>query len=122
MAIERPPDAPKMEWTPVVIIQLAAAGVLVLLSFLFGWLAFANWRFKTNLVEGYQEYDRGRPSSAKAPLEAALSWRPDETGARELLAKLLCDDDKLSEAELQYQRLKQQGYNVPQVNVGLGII
>jgi hypothetical protein len=122
MAIEKPPAAPKMEWTPAVIIQLAVAGVLVLLSFLFCWLAFANWRFKTNLVEGYQEYDRGRPQSAKAPIEAALSWRPDHTGARELLAKLLCDEDRLSDAELQYQRLKQQGYNVPQVNVGLGVI
>src|SRR5579859_2697909 len=122
VAIERPPEAPKMEWTPAVIIQLAAAAVLVLLSFLFGWLAFANWRFKANLVEGYQEYDRGRPSSARAPLEAALSWRPEHTGARELLAKLLCDEDKLDAAELQYQRLKAQGYTVPQVFVGLGVI
>ncbi|HVR86499.1 MAG TPA: hypothetical protein VMU54_19405 [Planctomycetota bacterium] len=122
MAIERPPDAPKMEWTPVVIVQLAAAALLVLLSCLFCWLAFANWRFKSNLVEGYQEYDRGRPSSAKGPLEAALSWRQDDTGARELLAKLLCDEDRLDAAEMQYQRLKAQGYSVPQVNVGLGVI
>jgi tetratricopeptide (TPR) repeat protein len=111
-----------MEWTPAVLIQLGVAVLLVLLSCLFGWLAFANWRFKANLVEGYQEYDRGRPSSARAPLEAALSWRPDHTGARELLAKLLCDEDKLDAAELQYQRLKAQGYSVPQVYVGLGVI
>ncbi|HLY08935.1 MAG TPA: hypothetical protein VKW04_06435 [Planctomycetota bacterium] len=122
MAIEKPPAAPKMEWTPAVIIQLSVAGILLILAFLFGWLAFANWRFKANLVEGYQEVDRGRALSAKAPLEAALSWRPEDTGARELLAKLLCDEDKLDAAELQYQRLKAQGYNAPQVNVGLGVI
>lgn len=122
MAIEKPPDAPKMEWTPTVFIQLGVGVVLLLLSILFSWLAFSNWRFKSNLVEGYQEYDRGRPASARGPLEAALSWRQDHTGARELLAKLLCDEDKLDAAEMQYQRLKAQGYNVPQVNVGLGII
>src|SRR5258707_7347096 len=122
MAIEKPPDAPKMEWTPAVFIQLGIGAVLVLLSVLFSWLAFSNWRFKSNLVEGYQEYDRGRPASARGPLEVALSWRQDHTGARELLAKLLCDEDKLDAAEMQYQRLKVQGYNVPQVNVGLGII
>ena len=122
MAIEKPPAKPKVAWTPAAIIQLSVAALLVILSFLFGWLAFANWRFKTNLVEGYQEVDRGRPLSARAPLEAALSWRPEHTGARELLAKLLCDEDKLNEAELQYQRLKAQGYNAPQINVGLGVI
>lgn len=122
MAIEKAPVAPKMEWTPAVIGQIAAAGVLVLLSFLFFWLSFANWRFKSNLVEGYREYDRGRPAAAKAPLENALSWQPEHAGARELLAKLLCDEDKLDAAEMQYQRLKAQGHKVPQVHVGLGVI
>lgn len=122
MATEKPTGAPKLEWTPVVIGQMAGAGVLAVLSILFAWLAFANWRFKSNLVEGYQEYDRGRPAAAKPALEAALSWREDHAGARELLAKLLCDEDKLDAAELQYQRLKAQGHAVPQVHVGLGVI
>jgi tetratricopeptide (TPR) repeat protein len=123
VAIEKlPAAAPKMEWTRAVIIQLSVSALLVLLSILFCWLAFANWRYKSNVVEGYQEYDRGRPLSAKAPIEAALSWRPEERGPRELLAKLLCDEDKLDAAELQYQRLKAQGDNSPQVNVGLGVI
>src|SRR6185436_18619503 len=91
MAIEKIEGTPKVEWTPKVLIQLGIAIVLVLLSGLFGWLAFSNWRFKVNLVEGYQEYDRGRPPVAvKQPLEAALSWRPSHNGARELLAKVLC--------------------------------
>lgn len=122
MAIEKMPEKPKVEWTLPTILQLAGSVVLVGLSILFCWLAFANWRFKANLVEAYQEYDRGRPTAAKAPLEAALSWRPEHTGARELLAKLLCDEGKLDEARKQYQRLKAQGHDVPQVNVGLGVI
>jgi tetratricopeptide (TPR) repeat protein len=122
MAIEKMPEKPKVEWTLQTIIQLSVSAVLVLLSILFCWLAFANWRFKSNLIEAYQEYDRGRPTAAKAPLEAALSWRPEHTGARELMAKLLCDEGKLDEARKQYQRLKAQGYAAPQVNVGLGVI
>jgi hypothetical protein len=123
MAIEKSAGAaPKVEWTRSTIIQLAVAGLLVLLSFLFGWLAFANWRFKSNLTEGYELVDRGLPLAAKAPLEAALSWRKEHTGARELLAKLLCDEDKLDAARTQYQQLKAMGYVVPQVHVGLGVI
>jgi len=123
VAIEKMPGAaPKVEWTLATILQLAAAGVLVLLSLLLCWLAFANWRFKSNLVEGYQEYDRGRPATARTALEAASSWRPLHTGCRELLAKLLCDEDKLDEARKKYQALKAQGHTVPQVNIGLGVI
>lgn len=122
MAIEKIEGAPKVEWTAATLIQLGVTVVLVLLSALFGWLGFANWRFKSNLVEGYQEYDRGRASSAKGPLEAALSWRPNHTGARELLAKVLCDDGKLDEARKHYQRLLAQGHTVPQVHIGLGVI
>jgi tetratricopeptide (TPR) repeat protein len=122
MATEKPRGAPKVEWTAAVLMQLGGAGVLAILSILFCWLAFSNWRFKSNLVEGYQEVARGRPSSAKPALETALSWRPEHAGARELLAKLLCDEDKLDAAELQYQDLKLRGDKSPQVNVGLGVI
>ena len=65
MATEKPRGAPKVEWTAAVLMQLGGAGVLAILSILFCWLAFSNWRFKSNLVEGYQEVARGRPSSAK---------------------------------------------------------
>jgi tetratricopeptide (TPR) repeat protein len=122
MAIEKIEGTPKVEWTPVVLIHLGVAILLVLLSGLFGWLAFANWRFKVNLVEGYQEYDRGRPPVAvKQPLEAALSWRPNHTGARELLAKVLCDEGALDAARKHYKMLELQGYKVPQVAIGLGV-
>jgi tetratricopeptide (TPR) repeat protein len=123
MAIEKPAaSAPKVEWTTSTIIQLSVAGLLVLLSLLFCWLAFSNWRFKSNLIEAYEQVDRGLPLAAKAPLEAALSWRKEHTGARELLAKLLCDEDNLDAARTQYQQLKALGYAVPQVHVGLGVI
>lgn len=123
MAIEKPAgEAPKVEWTPATIAQLAVAGLLLVLSILFSWLAFANWRFKSNLIEGLEAVDRGQPMAAKAPLEAALSWRKDHSGARELLAKLYCDEDKLDAARAEYQLLKAQGHLVPQVHVGLGVI
>src|SRR5215831_10048638 len=123
MAIEKIEGTPKIEWTTSTLIQLGVAIVLVLLSGLFGWLAFANWRFKVNLVEGYQEYDRGRPPVAiKRPLEAALSWRPSHTGARELLAKVLCDEGALEAARKHYKMLEMQGYKVPQVSIALGVL
>jgi tetratricopeptide (TPR) repeat protein len=122
MAIEKIEGAPKVEWTTATLAQLGVSILLVLLSFLFFWLAFSNWRFKSNLVEGYQEYDRGRPDAARNPLEAALSWRKDHAGARELLAKILCDQGKLADARTHYGILVQQGYNVPQVHVGLGVL
>ena len=123
MAIEKIEGKPKVEWTPSTLIHLGVTIVFVLLSCLFGWLAFANWRFKTNLVEGYQEYDRGRPPVAvKQPLETALSWRPIHTGARELLAKVLCDEGALEKAREHYTILDKQGYRVPQVHIGLGVL
>jgi tetratricopeptide (TPR) repeat protein len=122
MAIERIEGAPKVEWTASTLIQLGIAVVLIGLSGLFGWMGFSNWRFKVNLVEGYQENDRGRSKFAKQPLQDALSWRPKHTGARELLAKILCDEGKLDEAHKQYTLLSLEGYNVPQVHIGLGVI
>src|SRR5262245_550442 len=125
MAIEKIEGAPKVEWTPKTLIQLGVSIVLILLSGLFGWLAFSNWRFKVNLVDGYQEYDRGRPMVAvKEPLEAALSWRPNNPGARELLAKVLCDQGgaSLEAARKHYKMLEMQGYKVPQVSIGLGVL
>jgi tetratricopeptide (TPR) repeat protein len=122
MAIEKIEGTPKVEWTLPTLISLGVALVLVVASGLLGWFAFSNWRFKSSLVEGYQEYDRGHASSAKKLLETALSWRPTHTGARELLAKILCDEGKLAEARTQYQRLVAQGYNQPQVHIGLGVL
>src|SRR6185295_18698998 len=122
MAIEKIEGAPKVEWTAPTLISLGVSLVLVIVSLLLGWFGFSNWRFKSNLVECYQEYDRGHPPAAKKLLEGALSWRPNHTGARELLAKILCDEGKISEAFTQYQRLVAQGYAKPQVHVGLGVL
>jgi tetratricopeptide (TPR) repeat protein len=122
MAIEKIEGTPQSEWTLSALIQIGVSVVLVLVALLLGWLAFSNWRFKSNLVEGYQEYDRGRPKTAVIALETALSWRKEHTGARELLAKILCDEGKLSEARKHYQILAAQGYRAPQVFVGLGVL
>src|SRR6476659_6105200 len=105
MAIEKAGAAPKVEWTTPALVSLGIALLLVVLSLLLGWFAFSNWRFKSNLLEGYQEYDRGHAANARKSIEAALSWRPNHSGARQLLAKLLCDEGKLSDARAQYERL-----------------
>jgi len=122
MAIEKTPGAPKVEWTTSAMVSLGVAVLLVVLSLLLGWFALSNWRFKSNLLEGYQEYDRGHAANARKFMESALSWRPSHTGARQLLAKLLCDEGKLSDARTQYDRLVGQGYTAPQVYVGLGVL
>src|SRR5438105_3776094 len=102
MAIEKIEGTPKVEWTAPTLISLGVSLALVILSALLGWFAFSNWRFKASLVDGYQEYDRGHPAAAKELLETALSWRPTHTGARELYAKILCDEGRQSEARQQY--------------------
>lgn len=122
MAIEKIKGAPKIEWTPATLISLGVSVLLVILSGLFSWFAFSNWRFKANLVDGYQEYDRGHASAAKKSLEAALSWRPKHSGARELLAKILCDEGALDGARKNYNILRAEGYSASQVSVGLGVL
>jgi len=122
MAIEKIEGTPKVEWTAQTLISLGVSLLLVIVSGLLGWFAFSNWRFKSNLVEGYQEYDRGHAATSRKMMEAALSWRPEHTGARELLAKILCDEGKLSEARTQYNQLVARGYNKPQVFIALGVI
>jgi tetratricopeptide (TPR) repeat protein len=122
MAIEKTAGAPKVEWTTASLLSLGIALVLVLLSLLLGWFGFSNWRFKSNLLEGYQEYDRGHAANARKLMEAALSWRPQHSGARGLLAKLLCDEGKLAEARTQYQKLADLGYKGPEVYIGRGVL
>jgi tetratricopeptide (TPR) repeat protein len=122
MAIEKTGGAPKVEWTTTSLVSLGVALLLVLLSLLLGWFGFSNWRFKSNLVEGYQEYDRGHPANARKSMEAALSWRPQHAGARQLLAKLLCDEGKLAESRTQYQKLDDQGFRGPPLHIGRGVL
>jgi tetratricopeptide (TPR) repeat protein len=122
MAIEKAAGAPKVEWTTPSLVSIGVALLLVLLSLLLGWFGFSNWRFKSNLLEGYQEYDRGHSANARKLMEAALSWRPKHTGARVLLAKLLCDEGKLSDSRTQYNKLLESGYSGPEVHIGLGVL
>ena len=121
MAIEKVKKA-KIEISMPAVIQLGVAAALAVLSIVFGYMAFVRWRFKVNLVSGYEYYDANEVENARKSLEAALSWREEHTGARELLAKLQCDLKQLDGAEAHYNRLLDQGYSVPQVHAGLGVV
>ena len=97
--------------------------MLVLLSLLFGWLAFANWRFKANLVEGYQEYDRGR---AQAAINAARGGAVVAQGphGRPRAAR----QDPLRRGQARRQRASttrswsSRATRLRQVRVGLGVL
>lgn len=112
----------KLEISPAAALQLAVSAGVILLSLVLGYLALVRWRLKVNLLSGYESYAAGDLENARKRMEAALSWKPDHTGARELLAKIQCDINLLNEAEANYQQLIGQGYAPPQVRVGLGVV
>ncbi len=111
-----------MEFTPTTLILLGVAAGLVVISLIIGFLAFRQWRFKANLLEGYTNYDMNRVQSAKPALEAVLSWKKDHPGARELLAKICCDQGRLDDAERHYRELISQGHDRANVRAGLGVV
>lgn len=121
MAIEKVKKT-KIEISPLATLQFAVAGVLLVLSLVLGYLAFVKWRFKVNLVSGYESFDSNELESAKSSLKAALDWKPDHRGARELLAKLQCDSNMFEESEANYEKLLAQGHAEPQVHAGLGVV
>ncbi len=118
MAIDKVEGGKKFEWTPQVMIQLGAAGVLVILSLLFGYLAFARWRFKVNLMDGFRAHD-SRATEQRKPLLAAHDWDPEHPGALQVLAKVECESGRLAEAERAYQKL---GTDRASVRAGLGVV
>jgi tetratricopeptide (TPR) repeat protein len=103
-------------------IQLGVAAAFAVTACILGYFAFAKWRFKVALVTAYEAYDSGQLGVAKPELQSALSWRPDHAGARELLAKIRCEGGEFPEAQRDYERLRSQGYNPPQVRVGMGVV
>lgn len=121
MAIEKV-KTKKIEYTPMTLVQLGAALVLILLSLVFGYQAFTKWRFKVSLIEGYEAFDSNLMANAVPALEGALSWRPEHTGALELLAKIRCDENQLDKAVDHYGKLVNLGYDRPQVRAGLGVL
>jgi tetratricopeptide (TPR) repeat protein len=112
----------KIEISPLATIQFGISSVLVVLSLVFGYLAFVKWRFKVNLVSGYESFDTNELEAARNNLKTALSWKPDHRGARELLAKIQCDTNQLDESLANYSRLLELGYAEPQVHAGLGAV
>lgn len=112
----------KYEFTGATIGMTAGAAVLAVLSLLIFYFAFANWRFKSALTEGYRASDQNLMGQAGPALRDALSWRPEHRGARERLAKIAVDGGALDEAQKHYLELRKAGHNAAQVRVGLGVI
>jgi hypothetical protein len=123
MAIEKV-EGKKFEWTPAVAIQLGGAAVLVILSLVFGWFAFARWRFKEHLVAGYRAHDSRQISQAKPRLADAIAWRPDHPGPLQVLAKIEAEAGNTAAAERYYQQLRAlvPPYDPPQVRAGMGVV
>ncbi len=112
--------ARKLEISTRGLIQLGTAAALVIVSLVFGWLAFSKWRFKVNVVSGFASYATNELAAARRDLGSALWWKSDHAGARLLLAKMLLEEDKLDAAELHYQKLLEQNFDQPPVHVGMG--
>ncbi len=121
MAIEKIKKT-KIEISKAAAVQMAISAALAVLSIILGYMAFVKWRFKANLVSGYESYDSNDLEGGRKGMEAALSWRPDHVGARELLAKIYCDTNVLDRAEENYNRILAQGADRPEIFVGLGVL
>lgn len=120
MAIEKV-EKKRAEFTRASMVQLGVSGLLVVLSLLLGYFAFANWRFKSSLSEAYRTYDVGNVGQAAPALRDALSWRPSHPGALTLLAKIETEGGAHQKAESLYQQLGKIGAS-PAVRVGMGVI
>jgi tetratricopeptide (TPR) repeat protein len=121
MAIEKV-EKKRTEFAAASVAQLAVSAALVALSLLLGWFAFANWRFKASLAEGYRAYDVGNVGQAAPALREALSWRPEHPGAALLLAKIETESGSFDKAESLYRKLVQGGHAGAPVRVGLGVL
>jgi hypothetical protein len=121
MAIDKIEGGKKFEFSAPILIQLGAALILTLAALLVGWFSFANWRFKSSLIAGYQAHDSGNLGAARTELKAALDWKPDHVPARELLAKIHADGGDVDAAQREYQEVRKRGGGSPCVGVGLGV-
>src|SRR5687767_1036656 len=121
MAIEKI-EKKRVEFTGASVAQLAVSAALVVVALLMGYFAFANWRFKSGLSEGYRMYAVGNVGQASPALREALSWRPEHPGALELLAKIETEAGSFDSAESRYLKLRQLGHDAAPVRVGLGVV
>lgn len=102
--------------------QYAAAAVLTIAAAWVGYQAFAAWRFRAAIEEAYRQHDAGLWGTVRASAEEALRWRPEFSGARLLLAKMMCVSGDLEGARREYERLRSEGYASPAVSIGLGVV
>jgi tetratricopeptide (TPR) repeat protein len=121
MAIEKV-EKKRVEFTGASMAQLGVSGALIILSLLMGYFAFAKWRFKSSLADGYRAYDVGNFGQAAPALREAITWRPDHPGARELLAKIETEGGSLDAAEAHYRKLRDLNHNSAPVKIGLGVL
>ncbi len=122
MAIEKV-KTKQLEWTPQSLIQVAVAGVLVVISLILGYASFRKFMLKRSFANALEFYDSGRIGNAVPALEEALGWNPEHHVARELLAKIKTEAGDLPKAEEEYKALYQGEYPRKEtVCVGLGVI
>ena len=88
----------KFKLTPMSMIQLGTAILLMLVALGLFYSSLVRWRVKANVIGGYSGYHSNRLSLAKSSLQAALKWDPSHAGARQLLAKLLAVGGDLATA------------------------
>ena len=108
--------------TPMSMIQLGAAVVCILVALVLVYVSFMRWRLKVNVVDGFRAYATNEISASKAALQNALKWDSNHTGSRELLAKILADNNDLKGAKRHYDTLLKQGYTRPQIYAALGVL
>jgi hypothetical protein len=118
------PDVPvrRFALTAASLAQYGAAAVLTAVAAVVGYASFAAWRFRSAVEEACRQHDAGNWGAVRPVAEEALRWRPDFSGARLLLAKMLCASGDFEAARREYERLRSEGYVPAPVRLGLGAV
>ncbi len=111
-------------WTLPAIVELAVAGVLVLLGLVFLYLGVQDHRLASAAVSAFEAYDANDTSKVAGHCADALEIDPTYHPARQLFAKMYLEQESpdLDSAEKEYRALLAGGYAGPNAHVGLGVI
>ncbi len=111
-------------WTIAIIIELSAAGVLFLVSAVLLYLGIQEYRLQDAAVSAFEAYDANEQAKVGDHCRAALEIDERYHPARQLLAKVLLEQEKpdLDAAEKEYRTLIDRGYPEPNAHVGIGMI
>ncbi len=118
------PEVPvrRFALTAASLAQYGAAAVLTAVAAVVGYASFSAWRFRAAVEEACRQHDAGNWGAVRPAAEEALRWRPDFSGARLLLAKMLCASGDFEAARREYERLRSEGYVPAPVRLGLGAV